>query len=294
MTPADLPAPIALGALRVVVGAASDVGPVRRENQDRWGVRPGVGGEASVFVVADGMGGHEAGAEASEAAVETLLDTFAAHYVPGASGVHGIGPRLRTAVEAANADVWKRANTGRPRRMGTTVTALALREDRAVLAHVGDSRAYRIDGATALAVAAEAPTVVAGASAESDYDPWADALAQLSRDHTLAEALKGTGDPRATGSARHALTRAVGIEAEVQVDVTLLDPARPGDRFVLCSDGLAPVAPAEIARAACAYPPQDAAEWLVALANAGGGRDNVTVVVVHILPKANGIAPSAR
>ena len=148
--------------------------------------------------------------------------------------------------------------------MGTTCTALVLTPTpdgaEALLAHVGDSQAYRI--------------TEAGAE-------------MLSRDHTVAEEMHASGVLTAEEAARHprrhALTRSLGISAEVEPDVLRLGPAAAGTRFVLCSDGLAEVAPDEIAEAVRRYDAQEAAQWLVALANSRGGRDNVTVVVVHLL-----------
>lgn len=237
----------------VRVGACTDVGQVRSENQDHLGVHPP---EAPrLFIVADGMGGHEDGHEASRIAVEALVAHFSQ-----ARGA--LVDRLAGAVRAANHAVWQAAaDKTALRRMGTTCTALALDDRRAALAHVGDSRAYRIAPGHAL-------------------------LDQLTPDHTVAGELLANGIVSEAEAGRHpqrhALTRALGMDAEVDVFALDLGTVAHGTRFVLCSDGLAPVPPAEVARAAAAYDPQDAAEWLVAQANAHGGPDNVTVVIVEI------------
>src|SRR5690606_30535035 len=127
--------------------------------------------------------------------------------------------RLRRAVAEANARVYQFAQaSGIPKKMGTTCTALAFVGDEAYLAHVGDSRAYRIDR---------------------------DGISQLSQDHTLVDALMREGvlteDEAARHPQRHALIRAIGIESAVQVDVQRLKTPQAGDAFLLCSDGLARV-----------------------------------------------------
>jgi PPM family protein phosphatase len=237
--------------LVIRVGAATDVGQVRSENQDALGLFPE---EAPrLFVVCDGMGGHKDGGLASRVAVQALAEAFAAAPPP-------LAHRLRHAVESANAAVWNQADSnGAGRRMGTTCTALGIGEGRVVLAHVGDSRAYRV--------------------AES-------ALEQVSDDHTVAAEMQATGVLTASEAARHprrhALTRALGSAPDVEVLIRDLGPPRDGDKYLLCSDGLAPVEMHEVHRVARDYDPQEAAEWLVAQANANGGPDNITVLILEI------------
>jgi protein phosphatase len=168
--------------------------------------------------------------------------------------------RLRRAVSEANTRVYQFAQGGSvPKRMGTTCTVLALVDDEAYLAHVGDSRAYRVGRG---------------------------GISQLSQDHTLIEALMREGvlteDEAAQHPQRHALVRAIGIQPEVEVDVARLETPQAGEAFVLCSDGLARVTDAEIRDIVRAETPQQAAETLVQLANDRGGHDNVTVLVVKI------------
>ena len=244
--------PAAPAPLRLTVGVRSDVGRVRSENEDAYGCYPS---EAPcLFVVADGMGGHDDGARASRLAVETVRDAFFDE------PERPLEERLRGAVEAANAVVHEEARaSGAARPMGTTCTALAFGEGEAAVAHVGDSRAYRVQ--------------VGG-------------ITQLTEDHTLVEALRREGaltDAEAERHPqRHALLRAVGIGPEVEVDVVRLRPPAPGDAFALCSDGLAPVADDEIHDAVRRASPQEAADALVRLANERGGPDNVTVLVVEV------------
>ncbi len=252
--------------LRVAAGARTDVGLVRRENQDAVGVLPASlvasGLEAaravpqpSVFVVCDGMGGHEAGAEASTVAVEAILASFG----PGFRTQTDRLALLTDAVTAANDAVWARAIGGdHHRRMGTTCTLLLISDGQAYLGHVGDSRAYRIRG---------------------------EQVEQLSTDHTMGEAAKH--DPSLAEIAKtraHHLTRAVGIKERVEVDAICAGPLIAGDRFVLCSDGLAPVDLDEVARVVQTYAPQEASDWLVTLASKLGSRDNATAIVVHVAP----------
>ncbi|GIV60322.1 Stp1/IreP family PP2C-type Ser/Thr phosphatase [Rhodocaloribacter litoris] len=240
----------------VRVGACSDVGRVRTENQDAYGCFP-AGEEAGerLFVVADGMGGHAHGREASHLAVEVIREV----YFAGRRGP--AGERLRRALEQANARVYARAQQGStgPERMGTTCTALVLDGEHAHMAHVGDSRAYRID---------------------------ARGIRQLTRDHTFVNELVGQGiltpDEAQHHPRRHALTRALGIQPTLQVDVLENLPVQERQTFVLCTDGLAPVSEAEIREVVEALPPQEASEKLVRMANERGGPDNVTVLVVAV------------
>lgn len=243
--------------LTILFGAKSDVGQVRTENQDDFGRFPAVRSSRNgdqLFVVADGMGGHEEGGRASRVAVEAVGDT----YFSSTEG--SIEDRLQRSVGAANAQVYEIAHEGGiPRKMGTTCTALALVGEDAYLAHVGDSRAYRINRK---------------------------GIVQLSQDHTLVEALMREGvltmDEAARHPQRHALVRAIGIESEVQVDVTRLEAPQAGEVFLLCSDGLARVTNVEIRDIVRSETPQQAAERLVQLANDRGGHDNVTVLVVKV------------
>lgn len=242
-------------AIAVSFGGQTDVGRVRERNEDAIGhLVLGDGPEAEhLFVVADGMGGHRDGQRASALAVDTLREQFGS-----ANG--DVGERLRSAFRLANERVHAGAvASGAVRGMGTTCTALALNGAAAYVAHVGDSRAYRIG---------------------------AEGIRQVTEDHTLVQALTRDGVLTPAEAAdhpqRHALMRAIGIEAEVEVDVRALPAVQRGEAFVLCSDGLAEVAPAEIRDIVRAHPPQEAADALVTLANDRGGTDNVTVLVVRL------------
>ena len=232
-------------------GSASDVGRVRTVNEDL------ALESLTLFAVADGMGGHVGGEIAARTAIETLEAEFARK--PSPDG-------LAAAIHDANRAVWERGREDADLRgMGTTMIAAALvatdEGDRLVVANVGDSRAYRLHG---------------------------DALVQLTTDHSVAEELVARGELSEEEAAvhphRHILTRALGVQPEVDVDVWQLVPEE-GDRFLLCSDGVTnEVSPEEITHVLSGTrDPREAAETLVRLANEAGGNDNATVVVLDVM-----------
>lgn len=243
-------------------GSACDVGQVRQVNQDH------VLTEDGLFAVADGMGGHRAGEVASEVAVGTLKERFD---VPDAD-------HLVVAVQLANSEVVRLARDNPDfRGMGTTISALALtrNDDHDVLAvaNVGDSRTYLL-------------------KAESEE------LEQVTEDHSLVATLERQGqltaDEAASHPQRNILTRALGIDGNVLVDLWELEPVK-GDRYLLCSDGLFnEVDEGRIASVLRRLAePDDAAAELVRLANEHGGRDNISVVIVDVVQAATdvGAAP---
>lgn len=242
---------------KITFGAYSDIGQVRTENQDAYGHYPQfdrTGKDDQLFIVADGMGGHARGQEASQTAIEVVQRVYL--------GSKERSPviRLKRAFESANQSILERSRNGEhPDRMGTTCTALAFVEGLMYLAHVGDSRAYRITQ---------------------------ERVEKLSHDHTVVEELRRKGiitNEEAQGHPRrNALIRAVGVEESIEIDVVELGSPQPGEYYVLCSDGLAEVSEGEIQRAVLDSTPQEACETLVQIANERGGRDNVTVLVIRI------------
>ncbi len=230
--------------------AATDVGLVRDTNEDAVRV------DATLAIVADGMGGHAAGEVASTLAVEVVSRVF--HEDETIEGLYA-------AVEAANRAVLDDA-AANPERfgMGTTIIAVGLTEDIAgmvspTLVNVGDSRAYQLrDGA----------------------------LRQLSDDHSVAEEWVRMGrltpEEAEVHPRRHQLTRVLGMDASVDVDVESVS-AQAGDRLLLCSDGLSnELTPDQLVQLASPpMPLEDAVEQLVAAARASGGRDNISVVLVE-------------
>ena len=235
--------------MKLRVGARTDVGRVRKGNEDSYTANE------PLFVVADGMGGHQGGEVASGLALETI----------------GKGDgTLEERVREANAAVYRRAG-GDPglAGMGTTLTALQADGDVLRMAHVGDSRAYMLrDGR----------------------------LQRLTKDHTVVERLvdegKLTSEEAEMHPQRNILTRALGVDEAVQVDQGAIEP-RPGDRLLLCSDGLHGMIDAEGIRRILTEQadPQAAADALVEAANEAGGQDNITAIVIDVLEAKGEAAP---
>jgi serine/threonine protein phosphatase PrpC len=239
--------------VRLVWGAASDVGRIRQQNEDSFIADP------RLFVVADGMGGHNAGEVASAIAVRTMLDAAGDGFTDHETFV--------AAVRAANAAIHDAADgLSEQRGMGTTLTAVApLRlgagEPPALsITNVGDSRTYVFrDGE----------------------------LRQLSVDHSYVQELLSEGlvtaEEARVHPRRNIVTRALGIDGSVSPDAWVI-PLVVGDRFLLCSDGLVDeVTDADIAAVLRSVTdPNRASSELVAAANRNGGRDNVTVIVVDV------------
>lgn len=213
-----------------------------------------------VFAVADGVGGHPAGEVASPLALEPVAELDDRADLSD----HDVGAALADAVQAGNRRVYEEGEANPERSgMGTTLTAAAIAGGQAHLAHVGDSRAYLLR-------------------------PGATGLHRLTVDHTPVEQamLDGELSPEEAElhPMRHMLDRIVGAEPEVAVDVADPVALTAGDRLLLCSDGLTEaVSHDEIARLlAEAGDPETTADALVRAALAGGGPDNVTVVVVAV------------
>lgn len=250
---------------RVRYAALSDIGFRRQNNQDSFAVTLCSTKEVweeggHLFVVADGMGGHAVGELASKIATDTVPHMFAK------LNQRPVAQSLKTAVEAANEAIHERGSQNQDfLRMGTTCSSLVLCSQGAVIAHVGDSRVYRIR--------------------KSQID-------QLTFDHSLVwEMIQSRRvHPRDAERLcpRNVITRSLGPEPEVNVDVEGPLPVMPGDVFVLCSDGLCGLLnDAEIGMISGALPPEEACRLLVNLANLRGGPDNITVIVVQTgdLPK---------
>ena len=226
-------------------------GKVRNNNEDSLLV--GEGRDETLFVVADGIGGFEAGEVASSITIDVLKDI-----VPVGSLEDAIREANRRILAAAKSDE-------RLSGMGTTVVALRFggteSEPAAEISHVGDSRAYLLrDGE----------------------------LKPITEDHSLVAELVRSGDLTRDEASEHPqknlITRALGAEVEVEVDTTVL-PIRSGDRFILCSDGLSDMIPETRMLDLLTFSPEGpekAAQTLVSAALEAGGTDNVTVVVVDV------------
>jgi serine/threonine protein phosphatase PrpC len=233
--------------LRVAEQASrTDTGRQRHANEDAYFAR------APVFAVADGMGGAQAGEVASRIATDAFDSEL------------GSGPaeaELRSLVESANREIHELAKRDASvAGMGTTLTAAVISGEEVALAHVGDSRAYRLRGTR---------------------------LERLTKDHSLVEELRSTGQLTDEQAEEHPqrsiITRALGPEERVQVD-TLTVQAEPGDVFLLCSDGLTTMVEEEkITRILVGATSLDAAvRALVEEANRAGGRDNITAVAFRV------------
>jgi protein phosphatase len=243
----------------VTVGAKTDLGRVRENNEDKFEFYVPSSDEdlawrGMVFVVCDGMGGHEAGQIASELACKTFIEVYRNH--PSDDP----GEAARSAVAAANRFVLDVARAVPSRRgMGTTLSALLIVQDKAYIAQVGDSRVYRLrDGA----------------------------IAQLTVDHTWVEETVALGVmPREEAERhqyRHVLTRAIGTEPDIKSDIFVED-VREGDIYCLCSDGITNhVSNEEIGEQLGRQGPAEAAWALVGKALVGGGSDNATVIVIRM------------
>lgn len=259
--------------MRLRWGLATDTGRLRQQNEDAAHAGPGI------FVVADGMGGHNAGEVASAIAVGALREAYPTRAADAAAFV--------AEVESINAAIHRSAAADRDQRgMGTTLAALAVVP---APSPDGDRAATLADGAAA---------VVANVGDSRTYLLRDGDLRQVSVDHSYVQELLSEGlinaDEARTHARRNIVTRALGIEDRVAVDSWTI-PLVAGDRFVLCSDGLVDeVDDGEIlATLRDERDPEGAAARLVAAANAHGGRDNVTVVVVDV-GGADGPAPAQR
>lgn len=250
----------------LIVGHGSDVGRVRPLNEDYHRVWSFPVGRRSLelLAVADGMGGAAAGELASKVAIEVLDESFGryADEINAGRQVVPVGSLVDKAFRLANRRVFTLANQSEGRRgMGSTLTCLALLDDRGYLGHVGDSRAFMVRG---------------------------DTIYQLTQDHSWVEeqVSKGLLTPAEAEQHewRNLITRALGTRQHVVPDLGEFE-VRRGDTYVLSTDGLhGLVEPAEIlAELRRTRDRQHAVEYLVARANERGGHDNITLVVVEVV-----------
>ncbi len=234
--------------MKLVAVGQTDVGREREHNEDAFLVDL----EQGLFLVADGMGGHQAGEVASGIARETVASVLRENSAM---------PKLQaldTAIREANARVVQGGQQVRARKgMGTTIVAIVHDADAVGIAHAGDSRCYRLRGGL---------------------------LGRMTRDHSLVEELGGD-DPAvhaALASYSNVITRALGTAVDTVPEIRR-EPIEPGDVYLLCSDGLSgPVDDSSIADILKSEPNLElACEKLIAKANDRGGPDNVSVVLVR-------------
>jgi protein phosphatase len=244
---------------RVSLGAKTDLGQARENNEDKFDwlepeTEETLATRGRLYAVADGMGGHSSGQIASEMALKTLLR---AYY----SGRYGDIPSALTAgIRAANSLVWEagRRIPGRTG-MGTTLTALVLHDDQALIAQVGDSRAYLL---------------------RQDH------LEQITEDHSwVAEQVRArllTEEEAEASPFRNIITRSIGADEHVEPELFEV-PVQVGDVFLLCSDGLTGVVSTEEIQHALSHNSPSMAAWqLIDLANDKGGPDNITCLILRI------------
>jgi serine/threonine protein phosphatase PrpC len=258
----------------------TDVGRVRDHNEDAISALP----EAGLWVLADGMGGYNAGEVASGIAVKTVVDLVAEacksakrNEVEPGSGLRRQTIALRDAIIRANKIINQTAQT-QPQceGMGTTLVACLFYDNRVSIAHVGDSRLYRLRGAK---------------------------FEQITMDHSLLQELVDRGfyspEEAQRSTNRNYVTRALGVEPSVDVEVQEVEVQR-GDYFLLCSDGLPDMVEDEDIHLTISTFDSDIAtigEQLIKLTNDNGGRDNVSVVLVHVVdnfPAPSGLVGKFR
>lgn len=240
------------------VGFATDVGRKRSQNQDSGAALP----ELGLFIVSDGMGGHQGGETASITAVETIEATVKAGLQRKKWEAK---PLVTEAIEAANHAIFEKAiREPKLQGMGTTTTALLFKDNLLCIGHVGDSRCYY-------------------------FRP--NAIWQATRDHSLVQEKLRAGlisrkDVK-TDKMKNVITRSVGFESQVNVEVYQMQ-VQSGDCFLLCSDGLSglvdDLALLEIMQKHFFEngDPQKTVETMIATANQNGGDDNITTILVQV------------
>jgi serine/threonine protein phosphatase PrpC len=259
--------------------AATDVGKKREMNEDNFLVDK----KLALFIVADGMGGHASGEVASQLAVHEFRGAVEANKETierFAAGDAAVRPQeiltiLEAAVQAAGNAIYHKGQAEPEKRgMGTTTSALLIAGDRGFIAHVGDSRIYMLRSGQ---------------------------VVQLTEDHSLVNELIRRGKLTKEGiegspykAYKNAVTRAVGVYETVQGD-TIDFEILPGDQFILCSDGLhSYLDDAKIIEMLAGEDITEVPKRLVDLANASGGHDNITAVVVRVDGPVAGTAPDNR
>jgi len=242
--------------LHIHYGTVSDQGKIRSSNEDSYAANL----KNRIFLVADGMGGHAAGEIASQIAAATFEEVAAVKLNAGQPSED----ILLSAAQEANSRIYQAQRMkAELAGMGSTLTALSIREGKYYIAHVGDSRAYLLRNGV---------------------------LQQMTRDHSLVWQLYETGvlrkDELSSHPQKNLITRSIGPHPQVEVDLEEGE-AREGDIYLLCSDGLTDMVSDENICRILSSPdrtPKELGEALVEAANIRGGADNITVVVVRIDP----------
>jgi protein phosphatase len=248
----------------IEIATATDVGRLRDHNEDRVGVDVDLG----IAVLADGMGGYNAGEVASGIAVSMLMVDLRGAIDKGAPDRNGAGEPpvvalLRDSIDRANLTILGAAQgQSQYAGMGTTLVTALFRDNRVAVAHIGDSRLYRLRG---------------------------DILEQITRDHSLLQEQIDNGiitrEQAQFSQNKNLVTRALGIDPSVVAEIHVYE-ALPGDIYLFCSDGLSDMVADEcihLAVSSLRDKLQLAADHLVRMANDRGGRDNISVILVRVL-----------
>lgn len=246
--------------VKLKVVGQTHVGKVRQNNEDVWAQLP----DERLYILADGMGGHQAGEIAAREAANYVCRQFRKELLQNPSLTDSpkcIAEFLRQAIKVTNMRVYQMGREADGLRgMGTTLCCLWIGADQAVIAHVGDSRIYRLK---------------------------AKQLTQLTKDHSLLRELLDMGQLNEQQAHEFAykniITKAIGTESSIDPTVEVL-PIAAGDLFLLCSDGLTDHVEAEEIEKILTRNRsiQQAANELIAIANTKGGHDNTTVVIVKV------------
>lgn len=252
-------------SLHYTVAAVSDVGRKRSGNEDSFGYSV----EKGVYLVCDGLGGAAAGEVASALAVDEVLRLLTARTVDETTPLHAW---IEESVRTANQTILSRAQSdSRLAGMGTTLVGLVAEGSRVVVFNVGDSRCYRM---------------LKQIQEQTETGPAPAPLQQISLDHSLVQEQVRLGRMTNAEAARspfhNVITRALGTQTEVEPDLFEVE-ARPGDTFLLCSDGLTnELADPTIESILSAdLPLEELCAGLVDAANQAGGRDNITCLLVR-------------
>lgn len=248
--------------LFIEYAGSSDIGLVRTENQDSYGIFTSSGlnldsERGHLFVVADGMGGHVGGKEASSLAVSTINEIYANSISSNSTSL------VKEAIETANKKIFVSSKESEIyNRMGTTCSVFFLKNNLGSIGHVGDSRIYKVEN---------------------------DTVEQLTTDHTKVNELLKEGiitkQEAVDYPAKSILSRALGVNEKVKIDYLENIRLKEGQIYILCTDGLSNVSENEFMETVISSEPKDACDKLISLANQRGGKDNATVLVIKIVSK---------
>lgn len=233
-----------------MVGLLSDIGNIRNLNEDYMGYHEDL--EKKIYIVADGMGGHNAGEIASKLAVDTTIE-----YLNSACCLEDLEVALKEAIEFSNKKIYEVSKTNLSLNgMGTTITACLIKDSKMAVANVGDSRCYVIEN---------------------------NKLRQVTKDHSLVQQLVDNGTITAEEASVHPnkniITRALGTASNVDIDIYMLD-LKCIDKVILCTDGLSnSVTDEEILQISYNNSNTLACQQLIETSKIRDGRDNITVII---------------